>query len=340
MRFSACPILALAAALHAAEPVELEAGFRQPPPTALPHTWWHWMNGNVTRDGIAADLGSMKQAGLGGAMIFFLAGPHHQCDTPLGPVDYLSPAWLDMMKHAATECDRLGLEFGMHNCAGWATTGGPWITPALAMQKLVSAELVIDGGRSIREQLPQPEITLGFYRDIAVFAIPAELDPGPKMPKWPSKAGQRGGPAGRQPDLRPLPDDAAIPRDRILNLTGKLGTDGTLAWDAPPGRWKIIRLGHTPTGATNKPAPPYVTGLEIDKLRRDGLDVHWQHGIQPLLDHLGAHVGRSFKHLTIDSYEAGLHHWTPRMREEFRQRRGYDPKPWLLALTMPIETAG
>ena len=48
-----------------------------------------------------------------------------------------------------------------------------------------------------------------------------------------------------------------------------------------------MRLGHTPTGMTNKPAPASATGLEIDKLRREGMDVHWQHGIQPVLDHLG-----------------------------------------------------
>jgi len=326
-------ILVTSAMLHAEETVNLESGFHNPPTASLPHTWWHWMNGNVTREGITTDLEAMKQAGLGGTTAFFLAGPHHQCDTPAGPVDYLSPAWLDMMKHAAAECDRLGLEFGMHNCAGWATTGGPWITPDLAMQKLVSAETVIDGDRAVRETLPQPEVTLDFYRDIAVFAIPAGLDPGPMLPKWESKAGQRGGPGGRQPDLRPLPAEDAIPHDEILDLTANLTPDATLVWDAPPGRWKIIRLGHTPTGATNKPAPASVTGLEIDKLRRDGLDVHWQHGIQPLLDHLGPHVGRSFTHLTIDSYEAGLHHWTPHMRREFQQRRGYDPQPWLLALT-------
>lgn len=332
-RYLTCSILALAAALHAAEPVDLEAGFHEPPATALPYSWWHWMNGNVTREGIRTDLESMKQAGLGGAMIFFLAGPHHQCDTPAGPVAYLSPAWLDMMKHAAAECERLGLEFGMHNCAGWATTGGPWVTPELAMQKLVSSELVVDGGRRVEEKLHQPEVVLGHYRDIAVFAIPAALDGGFRVDQWQPKAGQRAGRSGRQPDLKPLPKDAAIPLESIINVTRHLRADGALTWDAPPGRWKIIRLGHTPTGMTNKPAPEYATGLEIDKLRREGLDVHWKHGIQPLLDHLGPQVGRSFKHLTIDSYEAGLHHWTPRLREEFQKRRGYDPTPYLLALT-------
>ncbi len=312
---------------------DLEDGFHNPPAPARPHTWWHWMNGNVTREGITADLEAMTQAGIGGALIFSLAGPHHNCDTPAGPVDYLGPVWLDMMKHATDEAERLGLELGMHNCAGWATTGGPWITPELAMQQLVSSELTVEGGRTIREKLPQPEVTLDHYRDIAVFAIPAELDTGFRINKWQSKAGQRGGPGGRQPDLKPLPKDAAIPLDAIVNVTGQLEKDGTLIWRAPEGRWKILRLGHTPTGKTNMPAPASATGLEIDKLRREGMDVHWRHGIQPVLDHLGPHVGKAFKHLTIDSYEAGLHHWTPRMREEFTKRRGYDPTPYLLALT-------
>ncbi|MCH7224884.1 glycosyl hydrolase [Haloferula sp. A504] len=339
MKFFLVHLLAAALAFPAAAS-DLEAGFRNPPDSARPHTWWHWMNGNVSREGITTDLEAMEQAGIGGAMIFFLAGPHHNCDTPRGAVDYLGPAWLEMMKHAADECQRLGLEFGMHNCAGWCTTGGPWITPELAMQKLVSSEIVVEGGRTISEKLPQPEVALGHYRDIAVYAVPAELDTGFRMPKWQSKSGQRGGPAGRQPALNPLPQGAAIPADRIINVTGRFERSGTLTWRAPAGRWKIIRLGHTPTGMTNKPAPDYVTGLEVDKLRREGLEVHWKHGIQPLLDHLGPHVGKAFKHLTIDSYEAGLHHWTPRMKEEFEKRRGYDPSPYLLALTGRAITDG
>jgi hypothetical protein len=166
-----------------------------------------------------------------------------------------------------------------------------------------------------------------------VFAMPASLDGGFRVHQWESKAGQRAGRGGRQPDLSPLPKNAAIPLDSIINVTRHLRADGTLTWDAPPGRWKIVRLGHTPTGMTNKPGPASGTGLEIDKLRREGMDVHWQHGIQPVLDHLGPHVGKAFKMLEIDSYEAGLHHWTPRMREEFEKRRGYDPTPYLLALT-------
>jgi hypothetical protein len=31
---------------------ELERGFRNPPAAARPRVWWHWMNGNITKDGI------------------------------------------------------------------------------------------------------------------------------------------------------------------------------------------------------------------------------------------------------------------------------------------------
>jgi len=313
----------------------LEAGFAKPPDTARPQCFWIWMNGNITREGITADLAAMAEGGIGGALIYNLAGPHYKCDTPAGPADYLSPQWLDLMKHASSEAGRLGIELCMHNCAGWATTGGPWITPELSMQKVVWSELVVDGGRRIAEKVPQPEVVLGHYRDIAVFAIPATLDSEFRVSKWQAKAnGQEfAGRKGLQSDLMPVPKGAAIPLASIINVTRHLRDDSTLAWDAPPGRWKIVRLGHTSTGMIIKPAPAYAAGLEIDKLRREGMDIHWKQGIQPVLDHLGSLVGKAFKMIEIDSYEAAQQNWTPRMREEFQKRRGYDPTPYLLALT-------
>ena len=331
--FTGLLLVAAGAVAAPADRDALEAGFRQPPASARPHCFWTWMNGNVTREGITADLEAMAEGGIGGALIYNLAGPHHKCDTPAGPAAYLSPLWLDLIKHTASEADRLGIELYMHNCAGWATTGGPWITPELAMQKLVSSEVIVEGGKRIEAKLPQPEVVLGHYRDIAVFAMPADLDTGFRVVQWQPKAGQRGGRNSRQPDLTELPKGAAIPLDSIVNVSRHLRDDGVLTWDAPPGRWKIVRLGHTPTGATNKPAAESATGLEIDKLRREGMAVHWKHGIQPVLDSLGPHVGKAFKMLEIDSYEAGLHHWTPWLGEEFTKRRGYDPTPCLLALT-------
>ena len=44
----------------------LEEGFKNPPESALPRTWWHWTNSNVTKEGITKDLEWMKRVGIGG----------------------------------------------------------------------------------------------------------------------------------------------------------------------------------------------------------------------------------------------------------------------------------
>jgi hypothetical protein len=48
----------------------LELGFKTPPDSAKPRVWWHWMNGNVTKEGITADLEWMKRVGIGGFQMF------------------------------------------------------------------------------------------------------------------------------------------------------------------------------------------------------------------------------------------------------------------------------
>jgi hypothetical protein len=310
----------------------LEDGFINPPAESRPHTFWIWMNGNITREGITADLEAMARVGIGGVMLFNVGGSHGT-DIPAGPVDYLSEEWLGLLKHTALEAERLNLDVSLKNCAGWATTGGPWVTPEYGMMQLVTAEITLWGNRRIIQKLPHPEVFEGYYRDIAVYAFPNDMDKGYRVNEWEQKAGQRGGRAGRQPDLVPVPEGSAIPAESIIEISSYVNQMGVLEWDVPPGVWKILRMGYTPRGNTNHPAPDSGRGLEIDKLSREGLDLHWREGIQPVLDHLGPLVGKSLNTIHLDSYEAGLHHWTPRMKQEFEKRRGYDPAPYLLALT-------
>jgi len=261
------------------KPDKLSEGFRNPPAQARPDIWWHWMDGNITKEGITADLEAMHRVGIGGVYIFNIAGPRMSTDTPTGSIDYLSKEWLDLVKYSVSEAERLGIEISIHNCAGWATTGGPWITPEYSMQMLVLSEDFIPGNQFVKKILPHPETRENYYQDIAVFAMPAALNTAYRVSQWQSKAGQRGGRAGRQPELTPTPEGTAIPTDAIIDISEYMNEEGVLEWDAPPGAWKIIRLGHTSTSHVNAPAPKAGTGLEIDKLRREGLDVHWEKGI-------------------------------------------------------------
>ncbi|MBN8826015.1 MULTISPECIES: glycosyl hydrolase [unclassified Spirosoma] len=142
--------------------------FVNPPMSARAQVWWHWMNGNVTADGITRDLEAMQQIGLGGFQNFD-AGT----GIPKGPVVYLSPEWLSLKQHAMKEADRLGLEFTMHNCPGWSSSGGPWITPELAMQEVTWSEAYLAGGQPVTISLPRPPAKLNYYRDVAVLAYPS-----------------------------------------------------------------------------------------------------------------------------------------------------------------------
>jgi hypothetical protein len=161
-----------------ASSISLAEAFRLPPASARPHCFWYWMGGYISREGLTADLEAMKRGGLGGAMIFNIAG-----HGPEGPVPVFSPQWRELMRHAIREAGRLGLEINMNNSMqGWSSSGGPWITPELAMQKLTWSETRVHGGATFEGVLPQPPTKLDYYRDVAVLAFctpPIERMPDP-----------------------------------------------------------------------------------------------------------------------------------------------------------------
>ena len=101
-------------------------GFQNPPDSAKPRVWWHWMNGNITKEGIKADLEWMKRVGIGGFQNFD-AG----LNTPQiveKRLVYMTPEWKDAFKYAATLADQLGLEMAIAGSPGWSESGGPWVT--------------------------------------------------------------------------------------------------------------------------------------------------------------------------------------------------------------------
>jgi len=166
---------------------QLEEGWNNPPQSARTRVWWHWMNGNITKDGIRKDLEWMHRIGLGG---------YHNFDassrTPI-IVDkrlvYMDPDWKDAFAYAMHVSDSLGLEATIASSPGWSTTGGPWVKPEDGMKKLVWRTLDVKGGQKVLQKLPEPFRTTGafqngpaqgrgmaasqyeYYDDIAVLAV-------------------------------------------------------------------------------------------------------------------------------------------------------------------------
>ena len=169
---------------------ELQRGWENPPLSARNRVWWHWMNGNITKEGIRKDLQWMKDTRQGGV---------HNFDAALGTptiVDkrliYMDEGWKDAFAYAVKVADSLGLEFTVASAPGWSSTGGPWVSEQDAMKKLVWSEAYASG--NVNMSLPEPPHTTGafldgapagrgaagtnykYYEDIAVIAVKQPTD--------------------------------------------------------------------------------------------------------------------------------------------------------------------
>jgi hypothetical protein len=148
----------------------LAAGFKTPPDSAKPRTWWHWTMSNVTREGITKDLEWMKRVGVGGFMLADVNAGGGQIVE--NKIHFGTPAWFDAVRHAAAEADRLGLEMAIFSSPGWSETGGPWVKPNEAMKKLVWSETRIVGPRKFSGKLPDPPRNNGQIRNTGATYYP------------------------------------------------------------------------------------------------------------------------------------------------------------------------
>src|SRR5438128_7607634 len=142
----------------------LEDGFKNPPASARPRVWWHWMNGNITKEGIKLDLEWMHRAGIAGFQNFDAS-----LNTPKvveKRLVFMTSEWKDAFRYAATLADQLGLEMAIAGSPGWSESGGPWVPPAQAMKKVVWSETRVEGGRPFPGVLPKPPPTTGPFQNI------------------------------------------------------------------------------------------------------------------------------------------------------------------------------
>ena len=303
---------------------ELEQRFQNPPTTAKPYVWWHWMGSNFSKYGITKDLEAMKAAGIGGATIFNLTSAVQEANAPTENLPwpeqtYRSPAYWEAVRFAASEASRLGLEIGLHNSVGYSTTGGPWITEEQGMKKLVWSCVEVEGGEKRSINIPKPPLPIEegwgntkrqatYYKDIEILAVP-EID--------------------------------SLQLKAVVTLTSLADADGIIQWNAPAGKWKIYRIGYSPTMVSPHPIPDELIGkaFEVDKMSATLNEIHWNNVIDPIKKNLGEFVGKSFKHLLIDSYESGYQNWTDNFREAFIKLKGYDPVPWLVCFGKPVTGA-
>jgi hypothetical protein len=339
----------------------LEAGFKNPPSSARPGVYWYFMDGNFSKQAVTKDLEAMKQAGIGHVLFLEV-----NVGIPRGKVDFLSDEWQDLFAFMVHECERFDIGITLGIGPGWTGSGGPWVKGEESMQHLVYSSTDVSGAGRKTFTLPKPapkqpffgiadEVRTqweDFYQDVAVLAFPAgatlidtsyvvdggylkmkeieervlyyrkpysSLSFGVKeyLSTYESYAAREG--------------DAAVDKATVIDLTAQLQADGSLTWDVPDGKWTVMRFGSRNNGNATRPAPVPGIGLEADKFDTVALNHHFEQFTEKLLRRSGfttANPRGGLQMLHMDSWEMGSQNWTPRFREEFTRRRGYDPQPF------------
>ncbi|RZK81877.1 MAG: glycosyl hydrolase [Pedobacter sp.] len=330
---------------------KLHSGFLAPPDSAKPGVYWYFMDGNMSAETMTKDLESMKQAGI--ANLIFL---EVNVGVARGPVEFFSEKWQELFVHAVHEAERLGIEVTLGIGPGWTGSGGPWVKIEQSMQILVSSSTdVKDGQSNIKLPLPPQKAPYfgegaftaelkkewnDFYEDVAVLAYPT---PGIKrqIADADEKALYYRAPYSSAPGVKQylpslssydhLPAEALIDKKKIIDLTEKLSADGTLDWVVPKGNWTVMRFGRRNNSAITRPAPMPGLGFEADKFDTVAINAHLEHYVGTLIKKIGKPkpgATGGLKRLHMDSWEMGSQNWTPKFREEFINRRGYDPLPF------------
>ena len=301
--------------------------FANPPASTKPWVYWYWINGSISKDGISADLRDMARVGIGGA--FIMDGSIY---LPPGPVRYGSDAWHAHVQHAIAVGAEVGVEIGIMNCAGWATSGGPWNDLDQSMKQLVWSETIVAGGARWRGRLAEPEaVKLAYFRDVAVLAVREHAGAG-RVANLEAKTGLKADLRATLIQLADLGVETGVAREDVVDLTDRVASTGEVEWTPPAGRWTILRFGYTTTGRKNHPAPPEGTGYEVDKLDATAVRHHLESALGRILREAGPHVGTSLTSILCDSWEAGTQNWTALLPSEFERRRGYVLRPWLPCL--------
>lgn len=452
-----------------------QTDFQTPTTKTKVHAWWHWMGGSITKDGITKDLEAMKSHGIVQTSIFNIAAIYDKkVDVPR--VKFNSPEWIEMYQWALKEAHRLGITVGVETIDGFATLGGPWITPEMSMKQYVWSKTSVEGGKAVNVKLQEPLKLENYYRDEVVVAFPMKentnsfVEARPKIevnkvatantlfdanPKteidlkkkqvidlsfdkdftanklvlfphlsfcWDFVLVDNGkitlqfdlstSNDGKQftkvadltsvgsnkaitvnfpttkakyfrlelkkasfvyfdtlpiAELELLKDDeqplfqsplssffektasvydlkenvldfnvkkavSPISENSVIDISSFMAPDGTLKWNAPKGRWQIIRFGYTSTGVKLDPSTKGEEGLECDKLDTAAVNLHMDSYAKKLVDAAGIYKGNTLKFFLMDSWEAQFQTWSKNFGKEFKNRRGYSILPWIPVL--------
>ena len=339
-----------------------------PPDSARPGVYWYFMDGNLSKEAMTKDLESMRAVGIGNVVYMEVnvgvpRGPIDFLSDEWKDMFAHAVAECERLGINIT----LGVGPGWTGSGGpWVEARQSMqhlvassIEVSGTGEKIISLPKPAPKRPFFGERNFTPEVKQqweDFYEDVAVLAFPAgastigvDFIPGNEyfqITGIEEKALYYRKPYSSVPHVKPYlvfletqSGEQAVGKDQMIDLTARLNLevpaggnpDGMLTWNVPAGRWTVMRFGARNNGAVTRPAPLPGVGLECDKFDTIALNAHLDNFTEKLFRGAGfkkALPQGGLQMLHMDSWEMGAQNWTPRFREEFTSRRGYDPQPF------------
>lgn len=230
--------------------------------THKPWAYWWWMGSAVDRPGLTSRFQIYSDAGMGGMHIVPIYGVRGWEERF---IPYLSPEWMQMLAHSATEANSVGMGIDMTVGTGWPF-GGPHVGPEHAAKRVIFQTY---------------ELTPGEHLDSLVRHVDTELK-----------------------KVAPLQALVAFSEHgEMVDLTDRVSENGTLSWSPENGRWKLIAVFQGWTGQQVKRAAPGAAGNVMNYFSRDAL-VHYLARFDSAFADLGSVPIRAFYNDSYEVYGA------------------------------------
>lgn len=306
--------------------VTLEENFRDVPVADRPWAYWWWINGHVDKETISSDMEAMRRVGFGGLLMFDARGywdDKGHLVLPKPKMEFMSPEWREMLKFGIQEAARVGLEVSVNlsSCAG--ALKGPWEVGPDAPKRLICQTTALAGGTRLDAVLKKPE--RAYFWDVATFAVRYEGEPVAAQGEWINGGDglytMHASAWGKKIDgQKSLSFRTA---QEVVELTGKVGADGRLAWDVPPGQWALVRFGHTTIDGHE---------YDVDVLDPQAVTAHFKRMGDAIIADVGPLAGKTLTHFYSVSWEGAVPTWTGAFEQEFARYSGYAIRPWMPVL--------
>ncbi len=255
---------------------------------AKPAARWWWMGSAVDAANLTHNLEAYSEAGMGTMEITPIYGVQ---GNDANDIQFLSPQWMQMLRHTESEAARLGMKIDMNTGTGWPF-GGPEVSIKDAACKLLIEEYTLKGGERLKTKIE---------------VVDEKQRPHAKL--------------SRLMAFRVLPD-SSTPKEQkarpCFNLTSKV-KDGKLNWKAPKGEWRLIAVFTGKTLQKVKRAAPGGEGYVMNHFSARAVSNYLGRFERAFTETPTDYPHNFFN----DSYEVYGADWTEDLFEQFALRRGY-----------------